>query len=91
MMFVAARILLACEQRSRLHDLAGLAVTALRHLQIHPGLLQRMVAIGRVVRSSITASAAATRSYSRPSAWPAWSTLCSSHDMILCSTTAVLR
>src|SRR6266404_1193310 len=44
---VAARILLACEQRSRLHDLSGLAVTALRHLQIHPGLLQRMVAIGR--------------------------------------------
>src|SRR5437899_2508212 len=44
---VAAQILLACEQRSRLHNLSGLAVPALRHLQIHPGLLQRMVAIGR--------------------------------------------
>ena len=30
------------QQRRRLHDLAGLAVTALRHLQLDPGLLQRM-------------------------------------------------
>lgn len=44
---VAARIFLACEQRSRLHDLSGLTIPALRHLQIHPSLLQRMVTAGR--------------------------------------------
>src|ERR1700722_628579 len=44
---VAARILVGRKQRRGLHDLAGLAVAALRHLQIEPGLLQRMVAIGR--------------------------------------------
>src|SRR5580704_12833909 len=44
---VAARILVGRQQRRGLHDLAGLAVAALRHLQVEPGLLQRMVAIGR--------------------------------------------
>src|SRR5580704_5467694 len=44
---VAARILIAGEQRGGLHDLPGLAIAALRHLQIEPGFLQRMVAIGR--------------------------------------------
>src|SRR5580692_6333421 len=44
---VAARILVGREQCRGLHDLAGLAVTALRHLQVEPGLLQRMVAVGR--------------------------------------------
>src|SRR5580692_335132 len=44
---VAARILIAGEQRGGLHDLPGLTVAALRHLQIEPGFLQRMVAIGR--------------------------------------------
>src|SRR5580693_114015 len=44
---VAARILVGRKQRRGLHDLAGLTVTALRHLQIEPGLLQRMVAVGR--------------------------------------------
>src|SRR5580700_6527608 len=44
---VAARILVIRQQCRGLHDLPGLAITALRHLQIEPGLLQRMVAIGR--------------------------------------------
>ena len=34
------------EQRSRLHDLAGLAVAALRNLLGDPCLLQRMIALG---------------------------------------------
>src|ERR1700722_1437407 len=44
---VTARILVRRKQRRGLHDLPGLAIAALRHLQIEPGLLQRMVAIGR--------------------------------------------
>src|ERR1700734_230963 len=44
---VAARILIGRKQRRGLHDLPGLAIAALRHLQVEPGLLQRMVAIGR--------------------------------------------
>src|SRR5580704_12293969 len=44
---VAARILVRRKQRRGLHDLPGLAIAALRHLQIEPGLLQRMVAVGR--------------------------------------------
>src|ERR1700722_20172459 len=43
---VAARILVGRKQRRGLHDLAGLAVAALRYLQVEPGFLQRMVAIG---------------------------------------------
>src|SRR3954468_7162180 len=39
------RVLL--EQRDRGHDLAGLAVAALRHLLFDPRLLDRMAAIGR--------------------------------------------
>src|SRR5258706_3176818 len=35
------RVGLGCEQRRRGHDLARLAVAALRHLQIDPGLLDR--------------------------------------------------
>src|ERR1700688_1716489 len=42
---VAARILVGRKQRRGLHDLAGLAIAALRHLQVEPGLLQRMVAV----------------------------------------------
>ena len=38
------RILL--EQRGGGHDLAGLAITALRHVELAPGLLQRMLAGG---------------------------------------------
>ena len=34
------------QQHGRLHDLSGLAVAALRHLQLAPGLLHRMVAGG---------------------------------------------
>src|SRR6185312_17234579 len=34
------------EERSRLHDLARLAVTALRHLLGDPGLLQGMITLG---------------------------------------------
>ena len=44
---VARRVLVGREQRRRLHDLAGLAVAALRHLLGDPGLLQRMAAVGR--------------------------------------------
>src|ERR1700722_8671634 len=44
---ITARIFVAREQRRSLHDLAGLAVAALRHLQINPGFLQRMIAVGR--------------------------------------------
>src|SRR5580700_4227651 len=44
---VAAWILVGRKQSGGLHDLAGLAIAALRHLQIEPGFLQRMVAIGR--------------------------------------------
>ena len=40
------RIAILGEQRRRLHDLAGLAVAALRHLLGDPGLLQRMLALG---------------------------------------------
>src|SRR6202451_3743215 len=39
---VAARILVGRQQRRGLHDLAGLAVAALRPLAGEPGLLQRM-------------------------------------------------
>ena len=34
------------QQRRRLHDLAGLAVAALRNLKVDPGLLQRMPSLG---------------------------------------------
>ena len=34
------------QQRSCLHDLAGLTVAALRHLQVDPRLLQRMLSLG---------------------------------------------
>src|SRR3984957_1242325 len=44
---VAAPVLVRGQERRGVHDLARLAVAALRHLQIEPGLLQRMVAIGR--------------------------------------------
>src|ERR1043166_640076 len=43
---VARRALVGGEQFGRLHDLAGLAVAALRHLLGDPGLLQRMGAVG---------------------------------------------
>ena len=42
-----ARILVLLEQRGRRHDHAALAVAALRHLQLHPGLLHRMRAVLR--------------------------------------------
>ena len=35
------------EQRRRRHDLAGLAVAALRHVELLPRALQRMRAVGR--------------------------------------------
>src|ERR1700731_4461382 len=35
-----------CQQRRRLHDLAGLAVAALRHADIAPGDLDGMLALG---------------------------------------------
>ena len=38
----AVRLLVGRQQLGRLHDLAGLAVAALRHLQRDPGLLQRV-------------------------------------------------
>src|SRR5580692_10931141 len=44
---VAARILISRKQCRGLHDLPGLAIAALRHLQVEPGFLQRMVAVGR--------------------------------------------
>src|ERR1700692_950977 len=44
---VTARILVGRKQRRGLHDLAGLAIAALRHLQVEPGLFQRMVAVWR--------------------------------------------
>ena len=40
-------VLLRASSVGRLHDLAGLAVAALRHLLGDPGLLQRMAAVGR--------------------------------------------
>ena len=43
---LARRLLVLREQRRRLHDLAGLAVAALRHLLGDPRLLQRMAAVG---------------------------------------------
>ena len=36
-----------CEERSRGHDHAGLAVAALRNVELRPGLLHRMVAVFR--------------------------------------------
>ena len=41
---LARRLLVLRQQLGRLHDLAGLAVAALRHLLGDPGLLQRMAA-----------------------------------------------
>src|SRR5258708_28878164 len=41
------RILVVREQLGRLHDMAGLAIAALRHLLGDPGFLQRMAAVGR--------------------------------------------
>src|SRR3546814_13429091 len=35
------------QQRGRLHDLAGLAEAALRHVHVAPGDLDRVVAVGR--------------------------------------------
>src|SRR5712691_3678179 len=40
------RIVLGREESGRLHDLAGLAVAALRHVQGAPSLLHRVVAVG---------------------------------------------
>jgi len=39
---VVRRFRIAREQRSRVHDLAGLAVTALRHVFLNPGVLERV-------------------------------------------------
>src|SRR3954471_3285464 len=44
---LARRVLVSAKQLGRLHDLAGLAVAALRHLLGDPGFLQWMRAIGR--------------------------------------------
>src|SRR5258708_28912279 len=44
--FILGRIGILGEKRCRLHDLAGLAVAALRDLLEDPGLLQRMIALG---------------------------------------------
>src|SRR3954453_14065511 len=40
------RIRLVLEQCGGRHDLAALAVAALRHVQLRPGLLDRVIAIG---------------------------------------------
>src|SRR5690348_9245303 len=45
--FVPARVALLFKQACGAHDLAGLAVAALRHLLRQPGLLQRMTGIRR--------------------------------------------
>jgi len=44
--FFLRRIGVLRQQRGCLHDLAGLAVAALRHLLGDPGLLQGMIALG---------------------------------------------
>src|SRR4051812_31439566 len=44
--FILGGIGVLGEQRRRLHDLAGLAVAALRDLLENPGLLQGMIALG---------------------------------------------
>src|SRR6266446_2681418 len=43
---LVCRLRLLLQQRHRLHDLPGLAVATLRHVQRLPGLLDRMVALG---------------------------------------------
>jgi len=40
------RIFLGLQERGGLHHLSGLAVAALRHVDLHPGLLDRMQSIG---------------------------------------------
>ena len=42
-----ARIRVAAEQRRRRHDHPGLAIAALRDVELGPGLLHRMVAVVR--------------------------------------------
>ena len=42
-----ARIRRSCEQCRRRHDLAGLAVPALRDIRFDPCSLDRMIAVGR--------------------------------------------
>src|SRR5580658_2426113 len=44
---LACRLGIVSQQIRGLHDLAGLAVAALRHLHRHPGFLQRMAGIRR--------------------------------------------
>ena len=44
---IVGRFWIFDKQRGRLHDLTGLVIAALRHIQLAPGLLNRMVA-GRV-------------------------------------------
>ena len=44
---IARRVRVYRQQLGCLHDLAGLAVTALRYLFSDPGLLQRVAAVGR--------------------------------------------
>src|SRR5216683_4689020 len=43
--FGIRRVWLGREERRRLHDLTGLAVAALRHIQRAPGLLHRVIAV----------------------------------------------
>src|SRR5919205_3712369 len=44
---VVRRVRRLLQERRRLHDLAGLAIAALRHIQVAPRLLHRMIAVGR--------------------------------------------
>ena len=60
------------QQRRRRHDLAGLAVAALRHVELLPGPLQRMRAVGRQALDGrdLEADAADTGVEHERIAWP---------------------
>src|SRR5215472_15858828 len=44
--FTLRRVLVRRQQRRGLHDLAGLAIAALRHVECPPSLLHRVIALG---------------------------------------------
>ena len=61
------RMRVAFEQRRRGHDLAGLAIAALRHVELTPGLLQRMLSarVEALDRRDLRASDARDRRLTR--------------------------
>src|SRR4029450_2240311 len=57
----------ACQQGRHRHDLAGLAITALRHIVLDPGTLDRMLTVWRQTlnRDNVTIEHGADRQHAR--------------------------